>query len=181
MKTVSKAVLGVTGSTARKYMQPGEQDILLALVRRVRPKVMIEIGVNEGLTAKAVLENIRTIERYIGIDVDEAYKFEIPTQQSERPNEPGILVRDDPRFELRLRGAPLPTSCDVAFIDGDHGKRAVWKDSIWAAKVVRPGGLIIFHDYGNPTVEVTDVLNALYEAGRDICHVENTWLAFEWR
>jgi hypothetical protein len=28
---------------------------------------------------------------------------------------------------------------------------------------VRPGGIIIWHDYGNPTVEVTQVLDHLYD------------------
>jgi hypothetical protein len=30
---------------------------------------MVEIGVNEGLTAKAILDNINSIDTYIGIDV----------------------------------------------------------------------------------------------------------------
>jgi predicted O-methyltransferase YrrM len=181
MRTISKSDLGVTGQTVRKYMQPGEQEVLLALVDSVAPKTMVEIGCNEGITALAVLENVPSIERYIGIDVDAAYKFEIPAQQSEHPDEPGVLVMDDPRFRLCLRGGEMPTTADVVFIDGDHGKKAVAQDSIWATEIVRSGGLIVWHDYGNPTVEVTGVLNKLQAHGRKLCHVQGTWLVFERR
>lgn len=165
----------------RQYMHPGEQDLLLTLVNSVRPKIMVEIGVNIGLTAQAALRDIVTIERYIGIDVLPGYQFEIPAQQVERPNEPGRLVKHDPRFRLVLYNEDMPTSADVIFIDGDHGKHAVFRDSIWAAEIVTPGGMIIWHDYGNPTVEVTGVLDALQAEGRDLKHVVDTWLVFEQR
>lgn len=181
MKTITKADLGITTHTTRKYMQPGEQDVLLALVGSIRPHTMVEIGVNEGITAQAVLRHVPSIERYIGIDVNAAYQFEIPAQQSEHPNEPGALVKHDPRFQLVLRGDPMPSEADVVFIDGDHGKKAVLVDSIWAAAIVNHGGLIIWHDYGNPTVEVTGVLNRLDTHERELHHVSGTWLVFEQR
>jgi predicted O-methyltransferase YrrM len=183
MKTISKSDLGVTGSTTRKYMQPGEQEVLLALVASVAPKIMVEIGVNEGLTALAVLQHIPSIETYVGIDVDASYRFEIPAQQIERPNQPGVLVTGDPRFQLKMYGAAdatMPPAADVVFIDGDHGRKSVLTDSIYATALVRPGGIIIWHDYGNPTVEVTGVLNKLQQS-RDLVHVTGTWLVFERR
>ena len=168
--------------TTRQYLQPGEQEVLLTLIKSVAPKTMVEIGVNIGLTARAMLRHIPSIEHYVGIDVDVDYRFEIPAQQTEHPDEPGRLVKDDPRFELRLRGRHMmPTEADAVFIDGDHGMRAVMADSKWAAEVVRPGGIIVWHDYGNPTVEVTEVLDWLRGEGRRIMHVAGTWLAFEHR
>jgi predicted O-methyltransferase YrrM len=181
MKTITKYDLGVTGSATRKYMQPGEQEVLLALIAPIKPKIMVEIGVNEGITALAVLERVPSIEHYYGIDVDSAYQFEIPAQRIERPGIAGVMVLDDPRFQLRLRGAEMPTEADVVFIDGDHGKKAVLQDSLWAETIVTRGGLIVWHDYGNPTVEVTGVLNRLDDHDRDLHHVEGTWLVFEQR
>jgi hypothetical protein len=51
-----------------------------------------------------------------------------------------------------------------------------------ARALVRPGGIIVWHDYhdlGN--VDVKDVLDELHRAGDAIYHIENTWLAFERR
>jgi predicted O-methyltransferase YrrM len=184
MQTITKQELGVTGFSTRQYMNPGEQEVLLALIAPIKPKIMVEIGVNEGLTALAVLQNIPSIEQYVGIDVPPDYEFEIAAQRVERPNEPGKLVKHDPRFQLKIHGetsATMPASADVVFIDGDHGKQGVLADSIWASQIVTHGGLIIWHDYGNPTVEVTQVLNRLDNHHRELHHIEGTWLVFEQR
>jgi len=179
LPVVSKSKFNVIGFTVRHYMMPGEQDVFLALVKSVAPRVMVEIGINIGLTAQAVLRDVPTIEHYYGVDIPADYQFEIPAQAVERPDQPGRLVRDDPRFRLVLRGEKLPLVADVVFVDGDHGRNAVRQDAEWAERVTLPGGLIIYHDYGNPTVKVTEVLDELHAGGREIYHVAHTWLAFE--
>jgi Methyltransferase domain len=67
--------------------------------------------------------------------------------------------------------------CD-ALIDGDHSERAVLHDSELARSLVQPGGVIMWHDYGNPAVEVTPTLDRLSDFGWPIEHVENSWIAF---
>lgn len=183
LPVVSKAEFGVTSFTTRKYMQPGEQDVLLALIGSVRPRSVVEIGVNEGLTAKAVLDSISSVTSYTGIDVGPDYKFEIPAQQPEWVSDPGRLVKSDPRFELIIRSDTdlRNLACDVCFIDGDHGRHSVWRDSMLAIDIVLQRGLIIWHDYGNTTVQVTEVLDKLHSNGRDIRSIAGTWLAYEQR
>jgi predicted O-methyltransferase YrrM len=180
---INKSDLGITNVVVeRPYMWPGEQEALLALIDRIAPapECMVEIGVNIGLTAKAVLDHIESIRRYIGIDVPIGYRFELAFQQDDRPAEPGHLVKDDARFRLILRGEEaLPQSSDVVFIDGDHGPRNVLQDSLWAASVIRSGGLIIWHDYQKTPAEVTGVLDQLYAEGRKLVHVAETSLVFE--
>lgn len=167
----------------RRYMLEGELEMLLALINSVQPLDMIEFGVNEGLTAVAVLSNFPDIEHYIGIDVEFDHQLEIPAQQYEVPKEPGRLVNDNPKFKLIIRNGDdsnISGLYDVAFIDGDHGKLAVMKDYKLAKLLVRQGGIIIFHDYTNPTVEVTETLDGLHKNGVDLKHVDGTWLAFEY-
>ena len=168
-------------------MIDGEIDLLLTLIDSVQPKRMIEFGVNEGITAFAVLQEIAGIEKYVGIDVPFEHQLEIPEQQCEVPHEPGKFVKDDPRFELFLRkpGREYQAkagSFDVAFIDGDHGREHVLNDYVWARNLVRLGGLIVFHDYRNPTVQVTEVLDQLFNTGlHRFEHIDGTWLAFQHR
>jgi predicted O-methyltransferase YrrM len=182
LPTIHRSMLGVKGYTRRPYMQEGEQDVIVALLNSVEPRTVVEIGVNVGLTASALLREVKTIEVYFGIDVSADYRFELPAQQRERPAEPGHLVKHDPRFRLLLRDLDeMPDEADAVFIDGDHGERSVRQDSLWAARIVKPGGMIIWHDYGNPTVEVTPVLDQLRDEGRNLYHVSRTWLAFEQR
>jgi len=148
---------------------------------------MVEFGCNNGRTAAAVMRNVPTVEHYIGVDVPAGYSFACRVQRNDVPTVPGELALGDSRFELVLkeRGTfdltadDLPT-CDAVFIDGDHSSTAVLHDYALAKAIVRPGGIIIFHDdNGLPVVDVSRVLNDLVSGGADIQHVTGTWLAFE--
>lgn len=170
-----------------RYFLPGELDALLCLLESVSPRVVIEFGVNTGRNPAAALRNLPSIERFIGIDVPPGYVTEMPVQRGEIPEQPGHLAAHDPRFELiiRPRGtfdlttADLP-ACDAVFIDADHSRAGVLNDYALARALVRPGGIIIFHDDNClPVVEVTQTLNELVDEGAEIEHVAGTWLAFE--
>jgi predicted O-methyltransferase YrrM len=181
------------GDMPRRFLNPGELEVLVALVRSVQPRGVLEFGVNVGRTAKAILANVPGIERYQGVDVPVGYVPAMAAQRDEVPAEPGMLVKGDSRFELlvRPRGShDLRVSdlrpCDAVFIDGDHSRAGVLNDTELARYWVRPGGIIIFHDYhdlrdaaGVPLVDVRAVLHDFAAAGHDIKHVEGTWLAFE--
>lgn len=188
---VPQAQLGVRpiewGALPKRFMNPGELEVLVALVRSVKARAVLEIGVNEGRTAAAILTNCETVESYQGIDVPPGYKFGCAVQAKEVPVQPGRYALGDRRFELLLRehGSFDLTSCDlnacdVVFIDGDHSRRAVLNDTELALKVLRRGGLIVWHDYHDlGTVDVRDVLHQLADEGAPLLHVENTWLVYQ--
>lgn len=168
-------------------MHDGELDVLISLLKSVDARCVAEFGCNNGRTAAAILRNVATVERYIGVDVKPGYSFACKVQAREVPLVPGDLALDDPRFELLLRkrgtmdltAADLP-KCDAIFIDGDHSERAVRHDYALARSVVRSGGIIVFHDdNGLDVVDVSRVLDDLSDCGADITHVSGTWLAFE--
>lgn len=165
-----------------KYMTPEETAILVALVGSVAPKVMIEFGCNLGVTAKRMLDNVPSLERYIGIDVPHNHVPILKCQDTEVPTVPGGLVDDD-RFLLLIEPTETLTieqlePCDAVFIDGDHSYSVVSHDSLLARALVRNGGIICWHDYGNPAVQVNEVISELCADGWPINYVENSWLAF---
>lgn len=175
------------GALPKRYMNPGELEVLVALVLMVEARNVLEIGVNEGRTAKAILSNVPHLEHYQGIDVLPGYRFNCAVQSNEVPNQAGKFALEDPRFELivRPRGSFDVTAeqllpCDVAFIDGDHSAKAVKHDTELAGALVRRGGLIVWHDYHDlGTVDVRDVLHQMHDEGVKLQHVEDTWLVFE--
>lgn len=147
----------------------------------------MEVGCNNGRTAAAVLRNIEGIEQYVGVDVLPGYSFACKVQAKEVPVKAGDLAFSDERFKLivrdrgsfDLRADDLP-ACDVVFIDGDHSREAVMNDRGLALAIVRPGGLIIYHDdNGLDVVDVSRVLDGLAEDGAEIVHIAGTWLAYE--
>jgi predicted O-methyltransferase YrrM len=165
---------------------PGEWPHLLAIIALMdRPRTMLEIGCHEGKTAAIILKEFPLLLRYIGVDVLAEYATALPIQRGERPASPGRAALHDKRFELLLLrngsfdlDARTLGDIDIVFIDGDHGINAVRHDTDLARSVVR-NGIIIWHDYGNPMAQVTDVISADIRSGRVIKTIKNTWLAFE--
>jgi predicted O-methyltransferase YrrM len=170
-----------------RFMAPGELEALIAIIRLVEvPRVMLEIGCHEGRTAALCLREIASLQRYVGVDVLPGYRPALAAQQGETSRSPGHRVLHDGRFHLLLRPrgsldlAPSDIGpVDVAFIDGDHGVVAVRHDTALARALVRPGGVVIWHDYGNPAAEVSGVIDGEIARGHDIRQVKDTWLAFE--
>jgi len=168
-----------------KYLNDLELALLVSLVASVKPKVMIEIGVQEGRTAKTILDSVSTITRYIGIDVLPDHEPTLACQRSEIPRTAGVYAAADPRFWLLVRergslavGPQDLEPCDAVFIDGDHSDRAVTHDLFLSRALCRPGGIIVAHDYGNPAVEVTCAIDRLADQGWPITAIEGSWLAY---
>lgn len=174
-----------TSGLPTRYFGPGELECLLWLFEGAR--TIIEFGVNTGRNPAAALRNIASIERYVGIDVQQGYRTVMPVQRGEVPADPGALALADPRFSLlvRPRGSfdlspdDLPMA-DAIFIDADHSERGVRNDTNLAVRRINSGGVIIWHDDNClPVVEVTQTLNALQtELSLTIQHIEGTWLSF---
>lgn len=176
-----------TAGLPARYFNPGELEALLHLYESVDAKVIVEFGVNNGRTPLAALRNLKGLEQYVGIDVEPDYITQMEVQRREIPRIPGELALHDPRFRLivrrhgsfDLKAEDLPL-CDAVFIDADHSRAGVMNDYQLSLEIVRPGGIIIFHDDNClPVVQVTETLNDLRSAGADIQHVAGTWLAFE--
>jgi predicted O-methyltransferase YrrM len=186
LRKFTRAELGVVPlhGAFSKYLNSHETSILYALIASVAPRVMIEFGCHEGITAKRMLENLPTLQKYIGIDVPHGHRATLRCQQDETPADAGWYAAADPRFFLLLaRSQMLRTghleSCDAVFIDGDHSEHAVLHESRLARRLIRgPVGMIVWHDYSNPAVEVTQALDQLCYEGWPINCVEDSWLAF---
>jgi predicted O-methyltransferase YrrM len=185
MRRWSKTDLGVTPITGPTsyYLNAHETSILIALIKSVVvPRVMIEFGCNQGITAARVLEHVPSLQTYIGIDVPPDHETTLQCQRSEVPLYAAQAV-DDERFYLLMRPSVSLSAddlepCDAVFIDGDHSEAAVLHESRLARALVRPGGIICWHDFSNPAVEVTQALTSLEQEGWPINCVENSWLAF---
>lgn len=185
-ETIAPAQINWDGLT-KQYFNPGELETLCHLVKSVNPTTMIEFGVNSGRTAKAILREVPSLTEYVGVDVLPGYVTAMPVQRREVPLAAGHMVKNDKRVRLivtkdgshGLQPEDLPRA-DVVFIDGDHSRAGVEKDTHLARSVIKKGGLIIWHDYNDTgRVDVREVLHEYRDAGSDIIHVTGTWLAYE--
>ena len=172
------------------FMQGYERNIIIALMNLIKAERVVEIGVQRGQCARLLLDHVPTITLYWGIDVAPGHRTSLAVQQSEVPAKPGELALSDPRFRLFLgqhgsRSIPegYIETCDAMIIDGDHSTDGVAHDTMLAESAVRPGGLILWHDYAPPLFknDVNDFIDGLRAGGRDIRHIPDTWLALEIR
>ncbi len=76
---------------------------------------------------------------------------------------------------------PYADWADLVFVDGSHARSYVESDSVKAMRIVRPGGLILWHDYAGPrhAAGVYATLNALSRT-MALHHVRGTTFA-AWR
>ena len=69
--------------------------------------------------------------------------------------------------------SPYRECCDVVFVDGSHAYSYVVSDSRKALQMVKPGGVVLWHDYNSATTGVFRALNELAKA-LPLVHLEGT-------
>lgn len=81
------------------------------------------------------------------------------------------LYGDSKQFD----DTPYAGTCDVVFVDGSHAHSYVVSDSAKALRIVRPGGLVLWHDY---SPDAPGVFRALNELARrlPLMHIQGTTL-----
>jgi predicted O-methyltransferase YrrM len=68
----------------------------------------------------------------------------------------------------------LPPVYDLVFVDGSHDRESVSRDAALARGVLKPGGLLAFHDYGNRDFGVTEAVDELLRGGAELLNVAGT-------
>lgn len=118
----------------------------------------------DGLTqhpadAPLTVEHFATMPAYIGSEIQ--HRIEEVTGNS--------LTVDLTRFDH---------SMDLVFVDGGHDATTAAADSRWAFRMLREGGIIAWHDYGDPVYPgLTEYLDDLSKQ-RPLVAVEETRLVF---
>ncbi len=84
------------------------------------------------------------------------------------------LYGDSASFDF----SPFYNTCSLVFVDGSHAYKYAVSDTREAIKMVRKGGVIIWHDYGI-WEGVTKALEEIETKERmGLCNIEGTSLAY---
>jgi predicted O-methyltransferase YrrM len=154
---------------------------LARLVRHHRPSRIFEIGTFDGRTTLNLAANAgddaevftldlprATVDR-VGRPIEAGDRAFIEKPESGRrfrgtDCEPRIrqLYGDSARFDP----APFANSVDFVFVDGSHSYEYVIGDTHLACRMLSPGGVIVWHDYG-VWDGVTRALDELDRSGED--------------
>ena len=143
-------------------MFPTEVVVLAAMVRKLKPLRILEIGTFEGNTTVNLIANAPSDARMVTVDLppdwDGEYAQRVPSihqnaavgvqigrQFLDSPYSDRVtqVFEDSGTFDWTSH-APY----DFILIDGCHTYEYARSDTRNALKVLRAGGLIVWHDYG---------------------------------
>jgi predicted O-methyltransferase YrrM len=181
--------LPVTGGTS-----DFEAWILAVLARRAH--VMFEFGTGTGRTAYLCARNMPVdgIVYTISLAPEQHHRYDHAEGDNDlaarRAREESAFTRfrysgtDVERRVVQLFGdskalddTPYRGRCDLVFVDGSHAYSYVKSDTERALRMVKPGGIVLWHDYRGPRL-VPDVHRALNELARELplVHIAETAL-----
>jgi predicted O-methyltransferase YrrM len=175
----------ITGLSSRFVMQtfPGigasismlEGAALAALIQKVGAKRVFEFGTYKGVSTTQLALNLPDDGKVYTLDLPEdhpAYSLAI-TKSEERQiaveTGKGILIPQELRNKvtfLRSDSAlfdttPYAGSMDLVFVDGVHSYEYVKNDTEKGWEMLRPGGIIAWHDCSPNHPEVVSYLKSL--------------------
>jgi predicted O-methyltransferase YrrM len=155
-------------------IDPQELLVLCAIERHVSAANVLEIGTWNGRTALNLAANASDGGRVTTIDLppdwDGTLRYDVPAEYRNATYRGQLASRyADTPYEGRIRQVfgdsalldwdELGESFDLIFIDGCHHYDYVKSDTENAYRRLKPGGVLVWHDYGM----IRDVSRALDE------------------
>lgn len=194
IQTVSVNLLNLYQRKIGLSMDAGEVMALCAIAKFLGARNVVEIGTYDGNTTLNLAANLPEDGCVTTVDLpqvwDGHFLYDVPNNYwnvTDR-NQIGIQFRGT-KYEKRIRQVlgdsakldwkELRPPCDLVFIDGCHYREYVKSDTENALRNLRPGGLIVWHDYG----DIKDVSRVVDDTAREITVrvARGTRLAIGWK
>ena len=140
--------------SVRPLQVKSEITSLCRIVRKKKPKVIVEIGTANGGTL-FLSTQVADPEKIVSVDLPSGsfgggYPFwKAPFFRSLGKKHVIQLIRADSHCEdtfLKVKKLLNDSKVDFLFIDGDHTYKGVEKDFQMYSPLVRKGGMVVFHD-----------------------------------
>ncbi|MDB4883818.1 MAG: hypothetical protein JWL95_2584 [Gemmatimonadetes bacterium] len=157
---IGKGPFTVEGGTT-----DAEAWILAVLAKNARH--LFEFGTCTGKTAYLWARNAPTDARITTLTLAPESRAEYRAESGDDPAETDVALRESEFATFLYSGTaaeskieqlygdsksfdigPWAGRCDLVFVDGSHAYSYVVSDSAKALELVRPGGLVLWHDYG---------------------------------
>ena len=120
---------------------------LIRLLSERELNVVVEIGTAHGGTYWAWCRLATPAAHLISVDLPGHDEWDARVRSYPRPTQAQTLIRADSHDPETVRSLDgLRGTVDLLFIDGDHSYDGVRADFESYSPLVRPGGLIAFHD-----------------------------------
>lgn len=194
IETVSVNLVNLYQRRIDLSMDAGEVMCICAIARFLRARKVAEIGTYDGNTALNLAANLPEDGCVTTIDLpqnwDRKFVYNVPNNYRNVTDRTCIgaqfrgtvyehrirqVLGDSAKIDWKKIGPPF----DLIFIDGCHFRDYVRTDTENALRNIRPGGVIVWHDYGY----IKDVSRVVDETARQftVHVVRGTRLAVGWQ
>jgi predicted O-methyltransferase YrrM len=152
IRSVRTAGVPATWLALRAWRHNANQKLaeFAALIRLVSERelnVVVEIGTAHGGTYWTWCRLATPTAHLVSVDLPRNDEWTARVRSYPRPTQTQTVIRADSHDLQTIRSLDgLKGSVDLLFIDGDHSYDGVLADFENYAPLVRPGGLIAFHD-----------------------------------
>ncbi|TDB67876.1 O-methyltransferase [Arundinibacter roseus] len=171
-----------------------ELKVISNLVRMKQPKRIFEIGTFQGRTTLNMALNSPADAQIVTLDLpgseldNTQMKIAVGEARYVKKDRSGERFLEHPlRSKIQqvfgdsatFDFSPYKASMDLIFIDASHAYEYVLNDTQKALEMIRPGGIILWHDYTN-WEGVRNALNELYQKNpscRNLRHIGGTSIA----
>jgi len=131
-------------------------------VREIKPKKMLEIGVQNGASTKAFLMAMGINSYGTLVSIDHKNRSGILDAEFSDLKDHWRFIQGDSHASESVQAAKNQLEegelYDVLFIDGDHSYEGAKQDFVEYSELVKPGGVVMLHD----TVNTDQGVNKLW-------------------
>lgn len=120
-----------------------EMTAIAALVRRLNPKICLEIGTGHGRTSLNIALNSSPEAKIYTCDISSDPRVGSIYKSHPKKNMIHQITTDTKKWDYSF----LKGRCNFVLIDGGHDYTSVTNDSKIAFEVLAPGGVIIWDDF----------------------------------
>lgn len=157
-----------------------KEKAVLAYVCKVKnPELIFEFGTFIGTTSRTFALNTSENSKIISIDLpQDLVSHTIAEQIIQTPEYLKLtqLYGDSMKFDY----SPWHGKCDFVWVDANHDYDFVKSDTENAFKLLKPGGIIMWHDYRHTArwSGVTKYLKELKKNYPNLTHIKGTTIVF---
>lgn len=121
----------------------GREDLAILCSYATERKEILETGTRCGRTAMNLAKFCPPDGRVVSVDIDQSNARKTWAVMPEHIQKKVTLIEHDTNtLDFTALG-----KFDMVFIDGDHSADGVISDTLNAVKILKPGGVIFWHDF----------------------------------
>jgi O-methyltransferase len=133
--------------------EPEVGETLAALIKLTRAKTVLEIGVFQGQTSKAMIEALPESGQFIGIDIEDLRLEENKADWKNKRKSIDFVKGDSHKV---LKSLPR-YHFDLIFVDAAHHWEHILPEFKLVEHLVSLGGIVVYHD----AMHIQDVSNLM--------------------